>query len=269
MYEEYKVRIDGYWTEEEKENEKRVEQFSVERELQEASRKYDGKTKIDKIEADKMIFSFQEDLIKFQSDCKSRLNREIDYNMFRKSEEMLEEYSRMIKEILTNIEIDGYDFKEVRSFDRIRISNIDEIRARNEQDRYREQTYWKKNPKRKGFWGFFKFWVPKKISYTKTVKDGIDVNVKNIIVDVLSEFSASIKENVGNMYDQAFEQVEEYKKAFKDNIDVLDAEIRKILDELEQSTRDEKELSRRVEENKEIAAWFKEQEDRINKVLAF
>lgn len=245
------------------------EQFAVEMELEKMLKAYDGKTKVDKAEADSMIYAFQDKLERFQKDCESRLNQEIDQKIFQKCSEMLEDYTAMIRSIFANIEIEGYDFKKISKFDKIQIQNINDIKKRNEQDRYREETRKKANPERQGFFGKFKFWKPKEISYTVSVKDGVDVNVKNVIVDIMSVFSSSIKENISNMFKQADEQIEEYKNTFNENIDTLDREITKILEQLEQDTKESKAIEERVEKNKELATWVANKEAEIHQLLSF
>lgn len=113
------------------------------------------------------------------------------------------------------------------------------------------------------------FWKPKRISYTVSVKDGIDVNVKKIIVDIMSVFSASIKENISSMFNQAEEQISDYKLAFNENIDTLDREITKILDQLDQDTKESESLEKRVKENRKLAAWVANKEAEIRQLLTF
>lgn len=266
VYDSYKKKISNFKLDTVSEDN---EQFSVEMELQRMLKDYDGKTKVDKVEADSMIASFQEKLEKYQKKCESRLNTEIDNRIFHKCEEMLADYTAMIRSILENIEIEGFDFKKINKFDKIKISNINDIKKKNEETRYRAETRWKDNPERQGFLGTFKFWKPKEISYTVSVKDGIDVNVKNIIVDIMSVFSASIKENISSMFNQAEEQISDYKLAFNENIDTLEGEITKILDQLDQNTKESKSLEKRVKENKELAVWVANKEAEIRRLLTF
>lgn len=266
VYDAYKTKISDFKLDSLSEED---EQFSVEMELQKMLKDYDGKTKVDKVEADSMIASFQETLEQYQKSCESRLNTEIDNRIFHKCEEMLADYTSMIRSILANIEIEGFDFKRISKFDKIRISNINDIKKKNEQTRYRDETRWKDNPERQGFFGKFKFWKPKEISYTVSVKDGIDVNVKNIIVDIMSVFSASIKENISSMFRQSEAQIEDYKVAFNENIDTLDGEITKILEQLDQDTKESESLEKRVKANQELAAWVAKKEEEIRQLLTF
>ena len=247
----------------------RNELKKVEKELQSMSKDYDGKVKVDKIEADNLIKTFEGNLDRFQKDCEARLNRTIDTLIFDKCENMLAEYTRIIKTIIADIEIEGYDFRKISSFNRIKISNINEIKKRNEHDRYRKETRWEKNPERMGFFGFFKFWKPREISYEVSVKDGVDVNVKKVIVDVLSEFSASIKDNISNMFSEAEMQIEEYKETFNENIDALNEEIGKILKQLDSDTKEKNAIEQRVNKNKDMAKWVDKKESEIKTLLTF
>ena len=117
--------------------------------------------------------------------------------------------------------------------------------------------------------GKFKFWKPKEVSYTVSVKDGVDVNVNNIIVDIMSVFSANIKSNISSMFSQSTTQVEEYKAAFNDNIDTLKGEIKKILNDLDRDTKESETLEKRVKANQELAAWVEKKESEIRTLLTF
>lgn len=266
IYDAYKAKINDFKLDALNEDDK---QFAVEMELEKILKGYDGKTKVDKTEADGLISAFQERLERFQKECEGELNREIDEKIFQKCSKMLEDYSKMIREILDDIEIEGYDFRKISSFQKIRIWNIDDIKKKNEQARYRKETRWKDNPERSGFFGFFMFWKPRQISYEVSVKDGVDVNVKKIIIDIMSVFSASIKRNISSMFEQSSEQIKEYKKAFYDNIDTLSSEIEKVLNELEEGTKESEILEKRVRENKELADWVEGKESEIRTLLTF
>lgn len=263
---EFKSQINKLSIDEPSEDE---EQFKVEMELQRMTKQYDGKTKVDKVEADYLVKNFLDELEKFQRSCENNLNRQIDQKIYQRCQEMLEQYKELVTDILGEIEIDGYDFDKIASFDKIRISNIDDIKRKNQSTRYRDERRWKDNPKRAGFWGIFKFWEPKEVSYTVQVKDGVDVNVKNIIVDIMSQFAKSIKENIHSMFIQANAQVEEYQNTFNNNIDRLSAEIDRLLQEVKESTSLGDGLQSRVENNKKLAVWVAQEENKIYTLLSF
>ena len=244
------------------------EQFKVEMELQAFSKEFDGKEKVDKIIADQLIAEFQRKLNGYQKTCENRLQRDIDEQFFLRCNELLEEYSRVVSSILEDIEIDGFDFEKVSSLGEIKITSIDEIVRSNQQDRYREETRWKDNPERAGFLGFFKFWKPRRISYTESVKDGVDINVRNVIVDILAEFSYAMKANIAQIFAQAEQQINAYKQAFNDNIDRLDAKIDEILHQLEQDILRSEEIKQKVKSDEETLKWISDIESRISTLLS-
>ncbi|MBO5354610.1 MAG: dynamin family protein [Clostridia bacterium] len=244
------------------------EQFKVEMELQAFSKEFDGKERVDKIIADQLIAEFQRKLNGYQKICESRLQRDIDEQFFLRCNELLEEYSRVVSSILEDIEIEGFDFEKVSSLGEIKITSIDEIVRSNQQDRYREETRWKDNPERAGFLGFFKFWKPRRISYTESVKDGVDINVRNVIVDILAEFSYAMKANIAQIFAQAEQQINAYKQAFNDNIDRLDAKIDEILHQLEQDILRSEEIKQKVKSDEETLKWISDIERRISTLLS-
>lgn len=266
IYDEYKAKIGDFKIDEKAEDN---EQYSVEMKLQEILKKYNDKEKVDKREADILLAKFQADLVHFQRDCESRINREIDFNIFQKGEEMLAEYTSVVRQILDYIEIEGYDFQKLKSFHEIKISDISELKKRNESVRYRKEKRWIKNPKKQGFFGFFKFFEPKEISVLVDVKDGVDVDVWKIILDIMAGFSGSMKENIHTVFEQAYDQIEEYKNAFNDNIDMLNNEIDKILAELDKSTDESGNLEQKLKENKKLSKWVRDKETRIKTLLDF
>lgn len=266
VYETYKRKIHDF---EFGSLNERDEVFKVEMQLQKMTQNYNDATNVDKLEADGMISSFLDELEKLQKDCENRLNREIDTQIFEKCNEMLNEYRKMVTDVLNDIQIEGYDFRKLSSFEKIQIDDINNIKKKNEHNRYRTETRWKDNPEREGFLGFFKFWKPKRISYSVPVKDGVDVNVKLAIVDIMGSFSTSIKENIQNLFNQSYKQIEEYKRVFISNIDNLDDEIRKNIQELKVVTREKDALRDKVEHDRELKQWIEDIEMQINTLLTF
>lgn len=276
IYNEYKEKIenlslDSIYDENGNKFDRNEKLFQVENTLESMSRKYyiEKKEKVDKVEAERLISDFQLELLEYQKVCGRTLNRQIEDVIFKKCKEMLDEYSEMVLAILDDIEIEGYNFEKISSFKEIRINNIDDLIKRNQTDRYKKETKWKKNPARQGFLGFFKFWKPKEISYTEFVKDGVDVNIRKVVVDILNEFLKHINNNMNNMFKEADRQIEKYKELFKTNIDYLYNEIQKIIYELDKDTRESELIGKRVNNNKELAKWVDEKEKQICSLLFF
>ena len=244
------------------------EQFKVELELQALSKEYDGKEFVDKSIAEGTVREFLRRLEKFQKDCESRLQREIDEQIFKKCSELLEEYEQVVSAILSDLEIECFDFKRISSFGAIKTKRVTEIISENEQTRYRQETRWKDNPERAGFWGFFMFWKPKKVSYTESVEDGTDVNIKKVIVDILDDFTQEMKRNISQMFVQAKTQIHAYQQAFYDNIDRLDIKIDEILEQLESDVLLLDETAVQVNSDKELLEWFLDIEKQIKALLS-
>ncbi|SDB13866.1 dynamin family protein [Butyrivibrio sp. INlla16] len=245
------------------------EQKRVERELRKMSKEYDNQEKVDKTEATGKIQAWEETLNSYQKECEGKLNREIDVNLFKKGSEMLEDYSAHVRSILEDVKIDGFEFSKIQSFKQIKMDNVDQIIIDNETNRYRNEVRYRDNPERSGFWGKFKFWVPKKEEYTARVKDGVDVNVSEVVAQIMGTFSKSIKGNIKEMFNQADKQMADYKKTFIENVDNLDAEIERILQELEDSTAESKAIEKRVENNEQLSEWVSHKEEEIRTLLSF
>lgn len=244
--------------------------FKIETTLNGMTKKYsEGKKLVDKSEVDHLITNFQTELGKYQEKCAKELNRKIESEVFYQGNLLLDQYVQTVTEVLDDIEIEDYEFQKIPSFQNIRISNIEDIKRRNEQDRYRQEKRWKNNPEREGFFGFFKFFEPKKISYMVTVKDGTDINIYKVVLDIAVEFKKQIDQNINNMFRQAESQVKKYKAAFIENLGNLDYEIKRILEQLDKDTASSMEIEKRVKENKELAAWAAEKEENIRSILNF
>jgi len=244
------------------------EQLKIESELQALSRPYNGRTKVDLYAARQLVNEFQNSLTSFQSECEGRLRRAIDEQIFNRCNELLSEYTRVVSSILDDIKIEGFDFKRVSSIGSIRVSGIDTLIRNNQTERFRTETRTKDNPARAGFWGFFKFWQPKTVTYQVQVKDGDDVNVKNVIVDILSDFSRSMKKGVADMFSQADSQVKMYKDAFNGNIDRLSARISEIIGQLERDVEKSEDIAARVAKDKKALSRLADIEQRINALLS-
>lgn len=245
------------------------QQYIVEQELSQMVKKYDRVKWVNRVEADRLINEFQGKLEKYQRECESAINRQIEEEIFKKCTEQLEEYRYVIRTILEDIEIDGYDFEKLDSFQKIKINNIGDIKSKNTRQHYKEETRKKNNPEREGFLGHFKFWEPREISYTVSVKDGEEINVKQVSVDIMNAFTESIKDNIAKLFAEANKQVSSYKNIFVKNIDSLNNEITKILNELDEQTKTEESIKLRVDNNKEMLCWVMTMEEKIRTLLEF
>lgn len=241
---------------------------AVEGELGKKTLIYDGKDSIPEKEAYGLISHFMADLEAYQKNCEIKLRNYIENELFRKGNDMLKEYSNAVRRTLAGIYVQGYGFSERYAFRQFKIENLEDLQHRYEYEHYKLETRTRKNPKRYG-WGFFKFWIPWKEEYSVPVLDGKVVDVKKIIVDTMTAFSANMKNNIGAMYAEAKEQIENYKDVFRNNLNELYGEIQQILNQLQKDTVNSEVLRKEVEKNKELAVWEAQTEQKIQDVLTF
>ena len=228
-----------------------------------------GKYEIDKAWADNVIEDFIGQLEDLQKNTESELTCNIDQEIYQNGNNLLEQYREKVQNILSNINITGYDFERVYSLKQFEIRNLDDIKRRNTKKRYRDETRYKDNPEREGFFGFFKFWKPKKISYTVSVEDGENVNIKEVMNSIVTEFAYITKKNIEDMFQQAEMQVEEYKNIFIDNLDDLGKELNNTIEKLKEIKDQKANNDQEIKKNKELLNWIKTIENRMNRVLEF
>lgn len=266
IYDEYARKIERFSLEPDLQKQERKYATNLEESI---SKKYYAKGVVDKLIADKMISDFIMELEELQKNCEKHLNCIIDEHIYKKGMEMLDEYSMTVAMVLKNIEIEEYDFGKVTSFEKIKINNINDIERGYEQKRYRDEIRWKDNPDRAGFMGFFKFWKPKKVSYTVQLHEGIDVDLSQIVINIMGEFADQLYRNIDKIFDEAEDKIKEYKDTFKDNMGNLNEEINNILDKLEFDTREKEQLEKNVQENKKRYDWISKKEAELKNILRF
>lgn len=85
----------------------------------------------------------------------------------------------------------------------------------------------------------------------------------------MNAFTESIKDNIAKLFAEANKQVSSYKNIFVKNIDSLNNEITKILNELDEQTKTEESIKLRVDNNKEMLCWVMTMEEKIRTLLEF
>lgn len=235
----------------------------VERELAVLSKPFDNKGIVDKKEADRLIDEFQSKLMYYVGEVERELNLYMEKQVFDKCEKMLTEYKKTVNSILSGIQINGYDFRKLSSFKKVEISGLEDIKKSNSQDRFREETYYVKNPDRH----WFTFWRPREVSRTRTVKDGVDVDILPIILSIITSGKKQIDKNITGLISQTESQIEDYKRLFNGNINLLDVEIMKIFEDLESKISDSKKKQTAVNQDQDTKKWLEKTTDRIDTLL--
>lgn len=269
--EKFKKRITGFNLSSNADNENMI----VERELNKFTNALLEKDKVEKVEANIIITSYQQYLNDYQSTCANRLYQEINEDLFYLGRKMLMEYQREIKDILNEIQIDGYDFSKVSSFKEFNIENIDEIIRNNESDKIETVTKWRENRDKYHKFKPFGIKIPKLtkifesdyISYEEDVKVGTYVNVAAVVSTILAKCLNNLKTNINSMFSQADSQIIEYKHTFSRNLLQLDGEIEHILEEIQDDIANSQRIEVRLAENKNMYQWTDKIECSINSLL--
>lgn len=235
----------------------------VERELAVLSRPYSSKGMVDKKEADRLIDEFQSKLKNYVGDVERELNLYMEKQVFDKCERMLNDYKQTVNSILSGIQINGYDFRKLSSFKKVEISGLEDIKKSNSKDRFREETYYVKNPDRH----WYTFWRPREVSRTRTVKDGVDVELLKIVSGITTIAKQQINQNISGLISQTKSQIEDYKRLFNGNINLLDAEIKRIFEDLESKISDSKKKQTAVDQDQDTKKWLEKTTDRIDTLL--
>lgn len=222
-----------------------------------------------------MINSFQEKLSYYQRSCADHLSNEINQKLFNLGDVMLREYKNEIRSILSDIQIDGYDFTLISSFNQFDIGNIDDIIRDNESDKTGTVTRWKENlnkcfkHKLFGVFKIPKIWEPDYVSYEEEVIVGKYVNVNNVVIDIIGKFSRIMKDNIDDMFFQARNQISSYKRIFNRNLSELNREIDSILFQLQDNTENFEKINERLKENTKMYNWTSNMESEIKSLLNY
>ncbi len=243
--------------------------IKVEKECNAISDKYSGRGDIDKAEADILVKEFVEDLQHEEVRCRDELNEFFNKTVYSEGEKMLTQYQKAIESILSDINIPGYEFDKDIEIENIKIKDLQAVESKYSTDRMKEVTKLKKNPKKQGLLGFFKFWQPKMVPYTEYEKDGVNVNLDKVLVDILSPYRYGLDNNIKAMYAGACENLDSYKKFFNKALQTASERIKEIIAQIGEDTSNLAILQDIVVKDKEKATYAEEIISKIDSVMNF
>lgn len=230
-------------------------------------RKYDHKKAIGKEEAEKLITEFQEQLDKYYRQKEEELGNHIYDCVYMKGKQMLDEYTQQVRSLLQSVDIDGYDFERIAVFRKFKINNVEQLVNQNQKRVYKTVKEKKFNTK----WLIPLYGLFFEDFYTyenHQVFDRNVVDVSQIVVDEFTNFEIEIIRNIGVLYDQARQQIEEYKQTFNSNLDELLMVINRTIQEIAKTLKEQEATDKRVKRDIEVAEWADSIEKRLRSVLA-
>lgn len=132
-----------------------------------------------------------------------------------------------------------------------------------------KETRWEQNPERKGFFGFFKFWKPKEIQKTVTVKDGefikADEFCSEILEQVATEFVEQLmqsKAGFDTIYQAKKQECQGFLKAMQE---AFEKELQKIESLTAAVENNEADLAH----NEYCMQWMNERKTELSEVIQF
>ena len=245
---------------------------NVIKELFDFTEEYNEKDKISKAKAISDVSKFQEHLMEYKKHVENELNIIIKEKIFDTCNLLFNSYSIKVRDILNCIEIDSYNFSENISFSSFKFDSVNNIISAHSEDvmeTYYDYSDMKKNPRRKGFIGFFRFSEPWKIPTEKKRKIDEKIDIKNVCITLAGHLKAYLNRNIDNMCEKAELQTTEYKTIFKSNIHNLFNAIKEIIDQLEKDYVEYDLIKETVAQNEEIYNWYNSMQSILEDLFKF
>lgn len=243
---------------------------SVEEMINKSTKKYNSiNYKVEKTEAEKLCDEFSEKVKVVEKSYKEYLDREINDVIIDESEKMLNEYKQYILQIKENITIPNYDFDKIVEFKNYNFNNIGELIKKNtkKEDIYEMQKC--KNPEREGFWGWFKFWKDDFIDTKVKVGEKQYVEISKVIEEEIVKIKVSINKNIEEVFSNSQNRIEKFKEYFNTEIDNLNQTVCKILEDIEEKTKNKSQIDNRVKDNKQKFEWINNVLNKIESIINF
>ena len=221
-----------------------------------------------RIEAEQMCNTFTKFSETLQAEVQVKLEELITQHVKRNAEDLLGQYREKIASLtdelkVGNVEVDPF---ELIDGDLPDINTALLMESATKQEDVCVGSHMEKNPEREGFFGFFKFWKPKRIEVKDYEKrDYIDGSA--LAEGFFAPLQKQLFENQARTVKYANEQAENIKKAFKKKFEELDDLLSKKLKELELCATDEKNAEAILKQAQERLQWLTEIQNSVNTIL--
>ncbi|NFT91101.1 hypothetical protein FDF86_01555 [Clostridium botulinum] len=231
------------------------------------TRKYVGKEKIEKSQAQSHINTFRNEIEKLQKNFELSLNMTIKNSVIDEGEKLINEYEAYLKELQNDIRVEGFNFSKVRSIQKIKLDNVDDLVEKYEktEDIYEERRV--KNENRKWYkpWTLFE---PKYYTVEEKTGEKQYINLSELVKEYMARLANQTEDNINNAKEKSKEDIIRLKEYFKLELSKLDNIMGNIIEELDRNTKNETEIKERVEKNKKIKMWLEDVIERINNITS-
>lgn len=231
------------------------------------TRKYEGKNKMEKYQAESEVNRFKNEIENLQREFEVNLTMAIKNSVIDEGEKLVNEYQSYLSSIQQDIKIEGFNFTKVRSIQKIKLDDVEDLIEKYEgkEDIYEERTY--KNEHKK-WYNPFSWFEPKYHTVSEKVGEKEYIDISNLVQEYMSKLSNQTENNISNAIDKSKEDIKKLKEYFKHELIKLDKIIKEKINELDEMTKDEAEIKERVEKNKKIKKWLEEVIIKINNLTS-
>ncbi len=228
-----------------------------------------GKGEVDHSKAEYLLKGFRKSIERLLDKYESRLKFLIENGLKEKGNKMSREYNEIVMKMFNDIEIEGFDFSNIRELDRYIIPDMDTLIYKNIRYEDIEEEYEIRNPERSGFWGSLKFWKPKKITKTRVIGQREIVDTDNIIIGEITDVENMLMNEINTTFKNAKDEVQKYKNIFKRNLNKLSEKIKQIIQDQEDKLKNVEELKSEIKNNEKKLAQIEKLADKINHIMEF
>lgn len=231
------------------------------------TRKYEGKNKMEKYQAETEVNRFKNEIEKLQKAFEVNLTIAIKNSVIDEGEKLINEYQSYLSGIQQDIKIEGFNFTKVRSIQKIKLDDVEDLMEKYEgkEDIYEERRY--KNEHKK-WYNPFSWFEPKYHTVSEKVGEKEYIDISNLVQEYMTKLSNQTENNISSAIDKSKEDIIKLKKYFNNELNKLDKIIKEKINELDEMTKDETEIQQRVEKNKKIKEWLEEVIIKINNLTS-
>ena len=146
----------------------------------------------------------------------------------------------------------------------VNISSL--IATATKSERVKVGSHYEDNPERKGFFGFFKFWKPKRVEVSD-YENREYVDAGDVADKFFAPFQKELFTNQKSTADYARGQAANIKAAFSKRFEELDKLLKDKLNALEACANDEKNVDAILAEAQARLAWLENIDKKIKEIL--
>lgn len=219
-------------------------------------------------EAESMIRTFEKFAGDLQASVQVQLEELITQHVQKNAQELLDQYRKRLEELsdelsVGTVQINAFELVDGELPD-INVASL--ISTATKKQKVKVGSHQEKNPERKGFFGFFKFWEPRYIN-VDDYEDQEYIDAGALADKFFAPFQKQLYTNQKSAVDYAKSQAAAIKAAFREKFEELDELLGSKLKQLEACAMDEKNVDEILGQTRKRLAWLENIQTRIQEIL--